>query len=222
MNFVEQGELVTDEVAGFHSFRIWIFWCSFMRFFFPGILPDMVRILFRDRLNVGSLPSRQEQLDLLCSKSGKESRFYEIYRANPYNFDHTRNFHALSEHLEREFPTYAWTALANAMQARLDHLPRLGLITILEFLALIPVSVIVDSLLGLYIIDLEEIRDWILYGDIDEWIYFGFLVFAYLVLFLVISRIRIYLTRWRLRRTLGVLRYMEIRARAGDLHAPQV
>lgn len=220
MNLFEQSEEVAREMERIRSFRrkldrrttlrqlcpgagIRLAWCQF-RFVWKSLL-ELQWIDF-------SRLTRME-LELLCNEDEKACPYYRIILCGPHN-----DLHVTGEHLHGKYPAFNWLALDGVTRIRIGQIPGISLVSILDamrrLVSLIAVLVAFLAALGVYTSVEFRFRN---LGMTDDQIATGLSFLTCLVAVLAIVLVIRYRARKRLQRTLGILGYMAIRAREGEL-----
>ncbi|MDE0697787.1 MAG: hypothetical protein OXH76_18360 [Boseongicola sp.] len=213
MNLFEQGEEVAREMERLRSFRRQVNRHSVMRQLAPGtavkLLWSQLRLIWdglRKLQLIDFSQMRRAELELICNKDEKASPYYRIVLCDPYG-----SLHALSEHLHATFPTFNWLALEDLTRIRVGQIPGINLVSFLN-----AVSVLMSLLaaLGAYTIVEFLLRHLDMANDL---IATGLAVLIWLLVVRLMILVVRHKARKRLQGTLGILGYMAIRAREGEL-----
>ena len=212
MNLARQSEVTVMEIENFYAFWRRINRCNALRSLGPRNAYGLMRIRYKfvwrnllKRRPVDDLRARQARLDLLCSEAEKSNPFHEVIRSDPYN-----NYHALSEHLNGTFPEFNWLALEDVTRLRLDQIPRIRLMSLLNFLIVLLSSSLVLSGYRIFESHLAAL-------DMSDEVYAtGLTLIAYAIVVILSFLVITHAARKRLRRVVSVLGYMAIRARTDE------
>lgn len=215
MNLIQQCEKVIQEWEKLHSFWRNVNRCNMIRSLIPRNAFHLIRLdlMYLRSKFLTTQPAddrslRQKHLDLLCSDRENSSPYFDVVRSDPV--DH---FHALGEHLGREFPDFNWLALEDVTRLRLDQMPRIGVRSLLKILGLLSPLVPILGGYGVFEINIPPL------DMTNDWIVGALVAFAYLLVILLSVFVIAYRARNRLRKTIGILGYMAVRARAGEMPA---
>ena len=220
MDMMQQSEEVAREIERFRCYHCKVGVLTTLR----GLAPQTVfkllwsetRIVWsclRECRKVDFSHIRRTEFELLCNEDEKTSPYYRIIHSDPYN-----TLHALSERLDAKFPAFNWLALEHVTRIRIGQIPRLGFAGIWNAMR---VLASLFTLLGAFLAALGayaflEFRLPYLGmpDDLIAWVLAS--LTAILVVYLIFS-VFTHMARKRLQRTLGVLGYMAIRVRQGEL-----